>query len=251
MLIILISSVFLPQNWLWVGRVLPLSLITLIHLWSCIECIRHLYTVYKGQSVGNDVESAVVPWIVQDDAESAVVPWIVQDDDESAVAQRRRSSVQWYSGGLIMSIWSLGCWAALPVVDHETFFAVSHRQCDCRMMLITQILYFTCVPGELVWSSNMAWTCCGRLLNNARVLRGSSSQHGGEDSHRSRAETRNEIHLESYPNSRDGLDYNGSISSVADLVPEGSSVKSLLKKHQRLGLVAEGSWPAKVFTFVS
>ncbi len=239
MLIILISSVFLPQNWLWVGRVLPLSLITLIHLWSCIECIRHLYTLHKGQSVGNDVESAVVQRSVEDDVKSAVVQ------------QRRRLLAKGFSGVLIISIWSMGCWAALPVVDHETFLAVSHRQCDCRMMLITQILYFTCVPGELVWSSNMAWTCCGRLLNNARVLRGSSSQHGGEDSHPSRAETRNEIHLESYPNSRDGLDFNGSISSVADLVPEGSSVKNLLKKHRRLGLVAEGSWPATVFTFVS
>lgn len=234
MLGILISSVILAQHWQWVGRVLPLSIITFIHLWSCIECIRRLYTLYQGQRVRNDVESA---------------------DVNSAVVQQRRRLLKWFSGGLIISFLSMGCLAALPVVDYETFLAVSHRQYGCRMMLITQILYFTCGPGELVWSINMAWGCCSRFLNKRRASRGSSSQPGGEDSHPSRAETRNGTHLESYPNSRDNLDFNGSISSVAVLVPEGSSVKNvwdgrLLKKHRSLGLVAEGSWPAKVISFV-
>ena len=130
MLGLLIASPFLAQYsikptvdlvagkvWMCVGRVLPLSIVTLVDVWSFIQCIAPLYTLYKGRKIRKHARDA-----------AAQQHPVAQD----CVQQPKSLGILFFSVILSISILSMGCrWAVLLEDDYKKFLAVSLRECSC------------------------------------------------------------------------------------------------------------------------
>lgn len=112
-LALLIGSVFLSrQGRLGAANVFALSAVTLVHVWSSIECMATLYVVWKVlRSWGPAQQKPSAPFGYGD--------------------------LLWFVGVLIISLSSMSSWAALWEDDYRKFLAVSLRECGCWSMLTT------------------------------------------------------------------------------------------------------------------
>ncbi|KAL2016142.1 hypothetical protein VTK56DRAFT_4233 [Thermocarpiscus australiensis] len=122
------------------SKVLLLSIVSLSHVWSSIEGVIYLWPWEKTWPEGK-------MWC-----------W------EQTWSPRRttREEAVFVQGILMCSLLSQSCWAALHERDNDSFVAVSLNWYSYRFMLMTQIVYFTCVPEELLWSGHMLLKCWGR-----------------------------------------------------------------------------------------
>lgn len=129
---LLLGSVFLArQGRPEAAKILALSAATLVHVWSSIECMVTLCGMWR-----------------------VLKTWGPAQD---------LGCFLWFISALVISLSSIGCWATLREDDYQKFLAVSPCECSCWVTLTTQVIYFTCLPEECLWSGHALYKCVRRL----------------------------------------------------------------------------------------
>ncbi len=104
----LIESVFLArQGRVTAAKVVALSIVTLIYVWTCIECIALGWRILRAR--------------FKKEASQARAR---NEASEAQVRNKASRALRLFGGILTLSLFSMSCWGALREDDYKKFLAV-------------------------------------------------------------------------------------------------------------------------------